>query len=224
MGLIGQATGLGRGRGGRRWLPRCGLAPLVLWASLCGVACDPTPIEAGDAGDAAAQADGGAEVEAIADAPADGEADSEAAGDAAATPGFSPGINPAGVHDPASFSELHDGDDLVIELGGQGLWMVVVAFRTHGVLTAPVTIEATLASGDTVLSALGLAGQALAREADGFDYYYDLFVVVDPAQLSGEDGQVAALTLRVSDGSGQAEAATVAVRLRGGPGAASRAP
>jgi hypothetical protein len=223
MGLTGQATGGRRGpSGGGR--ARFRLACLGLTALWCAGACDADPIGARDLADAAVSADAPVEIEVIADAPGDEAGSGDLPGDAVAAPAFSTGINPAGVHSPAAFTALGDGDDMWIELGGQGLWMVVAAFRTHGVLTSPVTIEATLVADDTVLASLGLAGQALAREADGLDYYYDLFMVVDSARLSGVDGQAATLTLRVSDGDGQVQTAATTVHLRGGPAATGGLP
>lgn len=203
-------------RASRRWV----WGAAVTWAAICLAVAGCDAGGGVDAGGATDPADDTAAQDAAGDTAPDGASDAPIAdaADTDATPAqpFTPGLNPAGVHDPTQFAPLVDGQDLAIELGGQGLWMVVTAFRTRGIFEGLVTVETELRSGDALVNGLGLAGQTLEREDDGFDYFYDLYLVVDAAALDGSDAQAATWWLRVRDQAGHEAESNLALTLTGG--------
>ena len=89
-------------------------------------------------------------------------------------PIFQVGTNVTGANTPDSFSQLDDGDELYIELGFQGLWMVVLAFRTRDVFEGDITIITRIYVDDVVQGELGLAKQKLHPGGNNLDYYYNL--------------------------------------------------
>lgn len=133
--------------------------------------------------------------------------------DATASGEFILGVNPAGLNDPATFTALADGDDLVVEFGFQGLWMVVLAVKTRGVFTGELLLDAELRVDDAPRGTLALAGQRLASGGDGFHYYFNFFLVVDDPAIAGRPATV---RFEASDGHGNAREAIREVNLTGG--------
>ena len=82
-------------------------------------------------------------------------------------PVFEIGTNVTGANTPDSFTPLIDGDELNIELGFQGLWMVVLAFRFRDLLQGQLTIITRIAVDGTVLGELGLAKQKVHPGGNG---------------------------------------------------------
>lgn len=207
-------------------------AALAAAGAVAGCAAgDTSPVVSGDAVADSALADArptdlgldaGAGAEGLSDA-AGGADDGAPAADGAVEPlpatAFEPGVNAVGQHHPEAFAPLGGGDVLTIELGAQGLWMVVTAFRTRGIFTPPLTVEAWLEVGGAMQAELGLAGQVLAAGGDGYEYYYDLFLVLESAAPGGGGAQDATLRLRVRDTLGQERDRTLAVVLQPAPGA-----
>jgi hypothetical protein len=106
------------------------------------------------------------------------------------------GVNVTGKNTPEFFSELPDGGDLFVELGAQGLWMVVLAFRTHGYFDSKVIIRAWIEVDGIRQGELALAKQKLLPGGDGWDYYYNFFLVVPDPGLAGRE---AVVTMQVED-------------------------
>ena len=128
-------------------------------------------------------------------------------------PVFELGTNVTGANTPDSFTALADGDELNIELGFQGLWMVVLAFRTRDIFDGDVTIITQIGVDDIVQGELGLAKQKLHPGGSGLDYYYNLFLVVMDPTVAGATGQI---TLEVYDAHDHRVEVTLEVALTGG--------
>jgi hypothetical protein len=128
-------------------------------------------------------------------------------------PLFEVGTNVTGANTPDSFSPLTDGDELHIELGFQGLWMVVLAFRTRAIFPGQVTIITRIAVDGVVQGELGLAKQKLHPGGGGLDYYYNLFLVVMEPSVTGSTGTI---TLEVYDDEDHLVEETLEVELTGG--------
>ncbi len=146
-------------------------------------------------------------------APAD-EVSDDAKGDAAVQETFVLGVNVTGENKPAFFTPLPEGADLTVEYGPQGLWMVVLAFKTRDVFTGRLHLLAEIRADGKQLGLLEMGKQKLVPGGDGWDYYYNLFLVVEGADL---DGQAAEITLQVEDEAGAKVALAHPVVLRGGP-------
>ena len=134
-----------------------------------------------------------------------GEADSQQT-----EPLFDFGVNVTGTNTPEYFAPLAHGDELGIELGFQGLWMVVLAFRTRGIFTGQLTIITSIHVADEKQGELGLARQKLIPGGDGLGYYYNLFLVVKDPAVAGQHAEV---TLDVTDEDGHEIFETRAVNL-----------
>lgn len=159
------------------------------------VACGPnTSAPADDLTDTAAQ------VDTVADADEDAQADVP----------FIIGVNATGIEDTSLFRPLEDGGDLEIELGFQGLWMVVLAFKTQGLVEGLVTLFARVRTATDVLGEFGIAKQVLIRADDGFDYYLNLFLIVDSVEHAGKEAWV---DLEAEDSDGDKVGGTVQVML-----------
>lgn len=170
------------------------LAALGL-AAACDVPAVQSPVVPGD----------GAALDGI-----DGSASHPDAGTAGSTPvdgtGAEPvehpdqqfvlGVNVTGKNTPEFFTELADGGELFVELGAQGLWMVVLAFRTQGYFDSKVTIRAWVEVEGVREGELALAKQKLLPGGDGWDYYYNFFLVVPDPGLAGREASV---TMQVED-------------------------
>lgn len=135
------------------------------------------------------------------------------ASDASATGEFILGTNPAGLNDPASFTPLTDGDDLMVEFGFQGLWMVVLAVKTRGIFTGDLLLDAELRVDDAPRGTLALASQRLASGGDGYHYYFNFFLVVDDPAIAGRPATV---RFEASDAQGNVREAVLSVNLTGG--------
>jgi len=184
-------------------------APVALLLGLTLFACDASTIATPDA-DAVQPAD----VDVSTDVQPDvGPQEDSDAGDEPPGPLFELGTNVTGANTPDSFSPLIDGDELYIELGFQGLWMVVLAFRTRGIFPGKVTIITRISADDVVQGELGLAKQTLHAGGAGLDYYYNLFLVVMEPSVAGSTGTI---TLEVYDDEDHRVEETLEVQLTGG--------
>ena len=132
---------------------------------------------------------------------------------AAPEPFFEFGTNVTGANTPDSFSPLVNGDELNVELGFQGLWMVVLAFRTRDIFQGKVTIIARITVDDEPQGEIGLAKQKLIPGGNDVDYYYNLFLVVMDPQVSGSE---ALIKLTVQDDHDAVLKEDLYVQLTGG--------
>lgn len=126
---------------------------------------------------------------------------------------FTLGVNVTGKNQPQFFSPLPGGGELEIEYGPQGLWMVVLAFKTQGLLDGQLFIDGEIFVGDTLLGRLTLAKQQLAPGGDGYGYYYNYYLVVDDETTAGE---LATIHFFVMDGEGDEVKVVREVLLTGG--------
>lgn len=106
------------------------------------------------------------------------------------------GINETGYNHPGSFSDLPEDSELHIELGSQGLWMVVLAFKTRGIFHGKVVVSGEVKVDGENEGALILAKQKLSPGGDGFHYYYNFFLVILDPSVGGKEALV---TLKVMD-------------------------
>jgi len=127
-------------------------------------------------------------------------------------PLFVIGTNPTGLEDPTQFTPLVEGGELEIEFGFQGLWMVVLAFKTHRGLEGLVTLFAKVSTADETLGEFGIAKQVLTHADDGFDYYLNLFLVLKD---TGPDhaGKEAWVEVSAEDGDGERVEGSIRVML-----------
>ncbi len=128
-------------------------------------------------------------------------------------PLFVLGVNETAKVAPQYFSELPEGEELLIEYGPQGLWMVVLAFKTRNIFEPPLQIIAKVDVGGVEQGLLGLGKQKLQIGGDGFDYFYNLYLVVDDPTVTGQAGLV---TIEVTDDHGGAVTEERGVLLTGG--------
>ena len=91
---------------------------------------------------------------------------------------------------PEQFRELHDGADLPIVLGHQGLWMVVLAVRSEETLSGSLDLDVRLDVGETTLGELQLVDKELDPELDGRDYVYDIWLIVSDPNPTTDTAQV----------------------------------
>ena len=163
---------------------------------------------------------GGATTGPVADAAADttsadGLGDDATAGDTTpATGEFELGTNVIGANDPTSFTALGEGDQLEVQLGFQGLWMVVLAFRTRDLFDGQLVLSAELTAGGASQGTLSLAEQRLTAGGDGWLYYYNFFLVVNDPSVAGQVGSVHFVA---RDDAGHAHDLVRGVMLTGGP-------
>ncbi|MEE2779298.1 MAG: hypothetical protein VYE15_02155 [Myxococcota bacterium] len=106
------------------------------------------------------------------------------------------GVNQVGTSHPSFFSPLLEGDTVRIELGAQGLWMVVLAFKTRGYFGEKVIVRGKLEVEGLNQGELALAKQKLLDGGDGYRYYFNFFLVVLDPGVSGLEGVA---ILRVTD-------------------------
>jgi len=109
---------------------------------------------------------------------------------------FVVGMNQVGTSHPSFFSPLEQGDTVRIELGAQGLWMVVLAFKTRGHFGEKVIVRGKLQVEGINQGELALAKQKLLDGGDGYRYYFNFFLVVLDPGVSGLEGMA---ILRVTD-------------------------
>ena len=123
------------------------------------------------------------------------------------------GINPTGIEDPTRFEPLASGDELTIELGFQGLWMVVLALRTDAPVAGLVTIFARVETAEETIGEFSIPKQVISAADDGRYYYLNLFLVVSGPEHSGKEATV---TVEVSDKETLLLSHEVEVQLVGG--------
>jgi hypothetical protein len=106
------------------------------------------------------------------------------------------GVNVTGEMEAQSFTALDEGDPLQVELGFQGSWMVVLAFRTRNhPLPLFLDVEAQLFVDGLERASAYYTSKTLESEFDGYDYFYNVFVVTsDFAEYVHSEATVA-LTL-----------------------------
>ena len=110
------------------------------------------------------------------------------------------GVNEVLQNHPSAFTPLEDGDQLEIELGGfNGLWMMVIAFKTRGYFPERVIVFADVSVDGKEISSLSLSKQSLKPGEDGWDYYYDLFLIANDTSVGGKEALVD-LTVRDYEG------------------------
>lgn len=120
--------------------------------------------------------------------------------DAAVEPALILGVNEVLQDHPSAFTVLEDGDPLEIELGGfNGLWMMVLAFKTRGYFPERVIVFADVTVDGKEISSLSLSKQSLKPGGDGWDYYYDLFLIANDTTVGGQEA-VVDLTVRDYEG------------------------
>jgi hypothetical protein len=90
------------------------------------------------------------------------------------------GTNVTGMSTPDSFSALGDGDDLFVELGFQGSYMVVLAVRTRGFVTeGKVNLQVALSVGGEEKAKLKYKKKSLLPGTDDLSYFYNIFLVTE---------------------------------------------
>lgn len=110
------------------------------------------------------------------------------------------GVNEVLQKHPSAFTPLEEGDPVEIELGGfNGLWMMVIAFKTRGYFPGRVIVFADVSVDGQEISSLSLSKQSLEPGGDGWDYYYDLFLIANDTSVGGQEAQVD-LTVRDYEG------------------------
>jgi hypothetical protein len=110
------------------------------------------------------------------------------------------GVNQVLQKHPSAFTPLEDGDHLEIQLGGfNGLWMVVIAFKTRGYFPGRVIVFADVSVDGKEISSLSLSKQSLEPGGDGWDYYYDLFLIANDTSVGGQEA-IVDLTVRDYEG------------------------
>jgi hypothetical protein len=170
----------------------------------------------------ACDSDGGAALEEIADISAGGE-DSDSADSAEDTPSTSDveeedpsfvlGVNITGQSIPGSFSELPEGDELLVEYGPQGLWMVVLAFKTKDLFDGLLLIKAAVESEGMLQGEFTMTGQEIIPGPGGYGYFYNFFLVVSDPEVAGSPGVV---SFSVTDTAGVTHEVVREVQLVGG--------
>ncbi len=197
---ISRAVGLASFRSTVMGLAACSTLSLlqifaVLTASGCGQSADSTVVDAG--GDVAEIA----------------TADVVSVDGAAKDSVFIFGVNTTGKSTPEHFKPLAEGAEIKVELGPQGLWMVVLAFRTNNLLKPPLVLGGRVEMEGELLGELKLAKQKLLPGPKNYYYYYNFFLVVAP---EGVAGKKATISFTVTDTEGPKVALVHPVVLTGG--------
>jgi len=95
-------------------------------------------------------------------------------------PTFIMGVNITGQSTPDAFTPLVDGDEIFIELGFQGSYMVVLAFQSATYVdTGKFHIRVNLYADDVAVTKMKLKNKKGTPNEDGFVYYYNIFLVTD---------------------------------------------
>lgn len=115
-------------------------------------------------------------------------------------PVFILGTNKTGKSTPEFFKPVPENSELNVEFGPQGLWMVVLAFKTKGLLKPPMLLGGRVEMDGALLGELKLAKQKLLPGGDDHHYYYNFFLVVAP---EGVAGKKAIITFTASDKDGE---------------------
>ncbi len=116
-------------------------------------------------------------------------------------PFFELGTNITGVSVPGSFSPLSPGDDLFVELGFQGSYMVVLAFRTQGYHDGEkVNLLVSLSVDGMERAKLKYNKKKLLAGGDDLDYFYNIFLVTeDYLEYVDQEGTVSIELLTLDD-------------------------
>jgi hypothetical protein len=130
-----------------------------------------------------------------------------------AEPPFVLGVNITGQSIPGSFTELPEGDELLVEFGPQGLWMVVLAFKTKDLFEGLLLIKAAVESEGVLQGEFTMTGQQLLPGPGGYAYFYNFFLVVSDPNVAGYPGLV---TLAVTDATGYTHEEVRNVQFVGG--------
>ncbi|HIA03114.1 MAG TPA: hypothetical protein EYN66_14615 [Myxococcales bacterium] len=94
---------------------------------------------------------------------------------------FQVGVNVAGKTSSNDYTALMEGDDVPIELGPQGSWMIVGAVRTNHFAAdiSKVKVVAQITAADnTVYGKLTLKKKPLFPSTDGSKYMMNIWLVV----------------------------------------------
>ncbi|MCO4764389.1 MAG: hypothetical protein KC502_22955 [Myxococcales bacterium] len=144
--------------------------------------------------------------------------------DAGPTTLFELGTNVTGKNTRKFYTPVPEGATLNVELGPQGLWMVVLAFKTKGLLTDPLFLSGGITvEGDDAAGQLALKKQKTILSDDGFRYYYNFWLVVKNDELpaphapKGVVGKKATITLELTGAKGKKHTVVRHVTLSGGP-------
>lgn len=122
-------------------------------------------------------------------------ADADATGGRGSTPGapqgrFVLGQNPAGVDSPRLFFPIEDGAVVDLQLGHQGLWMVVLAIQTSGVFAGTFDLEVEVEAEGGVIADQTLSRVRTIRWRDGNDYLLNWFIAVEGLDASLKPGRI----------------------------------
>lgn len=119
---------------------------------------------------------------------------------------------------PDSFQEVPDGGTLEIELGGfNGLWMTVLAFKTRGFFDQRIIVFAEVTIDGEIFTELKLSKQDLIEGGDGWDYYYDLFMLVNDTAGGGKAAQIRLTVMDYEDKDPTVEVTTQVTLVGGDP-------
>lgn len=114
-----------------------------------------------------------------------GDADGDAA-DTGPAAVFVVGTNPVHREDGVSdFVPVPDGGQVPVVVGDQGLYMVIVAVRTTGLLVSPVSVDAELRYAGHRIAEFEFEGIDLDPMEDGFDYLWDVFLAFEGTPFTG---------------------------------------
>jgi hypothetical protein len=128
-------------------------------------------------------------------------------------PVFELGTNITGKSTPEYYKALPEGAEINVELGPQGLWMVVLAFRTKNLLKPPMVLGGRVELEGALLGELKIAKQKLLPGPADFSYYYNFFLVVAPEGVAGKS---AVITVTADDAEGSKVDLSHPVVLTGG--------
>jgi len=139
-------------------------------------------------------------------------------------PSFELGTNVTGKNTRKYYSAVPENGKMNVELGPQGLWMVVLAFKTRGMFKPPLYLSGTITvDNNDSAGTLALKKQKTILSDDGFDYYYNFWLVVKndklplPSAPADVAGKTATIVLEVTDADGKKHVETRKVTLTGGP-------
>ena len=128
-------------------------------------------------------------------------------------PTFELGSNETGKATPKDFAAIAEGGAMEVVKGPQGLWMVVLAFRTCGLYTPPLVLRARIATLDQAAQGkLDVAKQKLNPSGDGLQYYYNFWLVVDKPEAA--DGKQARIDFTIEDAAAKVGKHSLQVQLK----------
>jgi hypothetical protein len=191
------------------------LAAIALLA-VAALGCGTTEACAnGERGCVDANDDNGNAKDADGTANSDGNSGDGSSGVTWTTPTFELGTNLEAKAVPSAFVALKDGAPLAVTKGPQGLWMVVLAFRTCGLYVPPLVLRARVETDDkAAFGKVDIGKQKLQPGPDGLSYYYNFWLVVEnPAEAGGKNADV---TLTIEDAAGHTGTHKLRAALTGG--------